>query len=253
MGEIYDRYAEIYDSTGQDEFGKRMLHDLYGILKELGVQPRRALDLACGTGTVAMLLAQEGIAVWGIDASEQMLAVAKRKAKSLAMPVTLIKQDMRNLELEQTFDLVTCFYDAINYILYESELQTVFDRVSHHLNPGGLFVFDANTVSALRDLWGNNSFADDEDDVAYIWNNRYDPRTGFATLTATFFVRRPGLGENIYERFVEVHVERGYPISTLESMLRKSGLQVLKHYAHGKTRAATEDDTRVVFVAQKPS
>lgn len=252
MGEIYDKYAEIYDATGQDEFGKRMLVDLHKILKEVGIQPSRALDLACGTGTVAVLLAQEGIEAWGVDASDKMLSVARRKAELLHLPVTFVKQDMRCLNLGRTFDLITCFYDAINYILSESELQTVFDRVAEHLNPDGLFVFDANTISALRDVWGNNSFADDDGDVAYIWNNRYDPETGLATLTATFFVKRPQIGENMYERFVEVHVEKGYPIKLLELMLQRAGLTVITQYAHGKARPATEGDTRVVFVAQKP-
>lgn len=253
MGKIYDKYAEIYDATGQDEFGKRMLRDLREVLQEAGVKPRRALDIACGTGTVAVLLAQEGIKVWGVDASDRMLAVARRKAKSLSLPVTFIRQDMRSLELGQTFDLVTCFYDAINYILCEAELQTVFDKVSQHLDPGGVFVFDANTVHALRDVWGNNSFADVEEDIAYIWNNRYHPETGLAVLTATFFVRKPDLGDDVYERFVEIHVEKGYPIDKLASMLEESGLKVIKQYAHGKSRPATEEDTRVVFVAQKPS
>ena len=89
VGPIYEKYAEIYDATGQDEFGKRMLKDLHELLKEAGLCPRTALDLACGTGTVAVLLAQEGIEVWGLDASERMLSVAKRKSEQLGLPITL--------------------------------------------------------------------------------------------------------------------------------------------------------------------
>ena len=252
MGQIYEKYAEIYDATGQDEFGKRMLKDLHELLKETGLHPRTALDLACGTGTVAILLAQEGIEVWGVDASEKMLSMARRKSEQLGLPITLVRQDMRSLDLPQTFDVVTCFYDALNYVLYEEDLRTVFSRVFHHMNPGGLFVFDANTVSALRDVWGNNSFADDEGDIAYIWGNRYDPVTGFATLTATFFVKRPELGPGIYEKFTEVHVEKAYSIDDLCSMLKKSGFRPVRHYVHGKARPATEEDKRAVFVAAKP-
>jgi SAM-dependent methyltransferase len=249
---IYDRYAEIYDATGQDEFGKRMLRDVEALLSETKLQPSRVLDLACGTGTVATLLAQQGLVVYGADASAKMLEVAERKAKSLHLPVTFVQQDMRCLDLGTTFDLVTCFYDAINYILNESDLLTVFAGVYRHLNTQGLFVFDANTVSALRDIWGNNSFADDYGDVAYIWDNDYDAATGLATLTATFFVRQPELGDSIYEKFVEVHIERGYPIRQVISMLEEVGFKVLKHYAYGRMRPATEEDRRVVFVAQKP-
>lgn len=252
MGQIYEKYAEIYDATGQDEFGKRMLKDLHGLLKEAGLLPRTALDLACGTGTVAILLAQEGIEVWGIDASDKMLSVARRKSEQLGLPITFVQQDMRALDLPQTFDVVTCFYDALNYVLCEEDLRTVFFRVFRHMNPGGLFVFDTNTISALRDIWGNNSFADDEGDVAYIWDNRYDPVTGHATLTATFFVKRPELGPSIYEKFTEIHTERAYPLKSLCSMLEEAGFRVVKHYAHGKARPATEEDKRAVFVAAKP-
>lgn len=252
MGQIYEKYAEIYDATGQDEFGKRMLKDLQKLLKEAGLHPRTALDLACGTGTVAILLAQEGIEVWGVDAAEKMLSVARRKSQRLDLPVTWVQQDMRCLDLPQTFDVVTCFYDALNYVLSVDDLRSVFSRVFRHMNPGGLFVFDANTVSALRDVWGNNSFADDEGDIAYIWGNRYDPVTGFATLTATFFVRRPELGDGIYEKFTEIHTERAYPIDDLCSMLEEAGFRSVRHYAHGKCRPATEEDKRAVFVATKP-
>lgn len=243
----YERYAEIYDRLGADGFGLKLLRLLKSLLDKHGAQPQAALDLACGTGSVALAMARKGITVTGLDLSPKMLAQARAKLAAEAdLPVSFAHGDMRSFELAERVQLVTCWFDAMNYNLREEDLLATFRCTAACLERGGLFVFDMNSVYALANLWGDNAFTEDHGDVIYIWQNAYEPVTRTGTLTATFFVRR---GE-LYERFAEVHVERGYYMPEVTQLLAQAGFEVLE-VVRTDGSPAQETDTRHVYVARR--
>ncbi|MGI6082325.1 MAG: class I SAM-dependent DNA methyltransferase [Limnochordia bacterium] len=243
----YERYAEIYDRTGADEFGLQLLRLLTDVLDRHGCQVRSALDLACGTGSVALALARKGISVTGLDLSPQMLARARMKlAAESDLPVSFLHGDMRSFQLPEPVHMVTCWFDAMNYNLRDEDLAATFRCTAACLEKGGLFVFDMNSVHALRDLWGNNVFVEDYGDVVYIWQNEYDPRVRTGTLTATFFVQS---GEH-YERFTEIHIERGYYMHEVIKFLQEAGFEALEVLCTDGS-PAEETDTRHVYVARR--
>jgi SAM-dependent methyltransferase len=243
----YEKYAEIYDRVGGDEFGLRLLRLLTSTLSKYNCRPRAGLDLACGTGTVALALARRGMSVTGLDISPEMLAQARLKAEQEPhLQVAFVEGDMRQFVLPAPVQLVTCFFDAMNYILYDEELLKTFQCTAACLDEGGLFVFDLNSVHALSEFWGDNVYTEDFGDVLYIWQNEYDPVRRTGTLTATFFVQR---GE-LFERFSEVHVERGYPIVEVTRFLEQAGFRVLE-VIRPNGRPAQETDSRHVYVARK--
>lgn len=244
----YSRYAEIYDQTGQSRFGLRMLTYIRKILQTHQWQGGRVLDLACGTGAVALRLAREGYEVLGVDCSEAMLRQARGKSAGVKNAPVWLQQDMRALALNRQVDLVTCFYDSLNYILSLAEMKQVFLGVREALVPGGLFLFDLNTLFALAHHWDGLADARDEGDVAYIWRCWYDPRTRISDLEATFFVRR---GE-LYEKFVEVHRECGYEQEEIIDALLEVGLEFLEAYAYPTYDPPHEETTRIVYVARRP-
>jgi SAM-dependent methyltransferase len=247
MAAPYERYAEIYDRTGADEFGLRLLWLLKDVLDRHGCQVRSALDLACGTGSVALELARKGISVTGLDLSPQMLAQARMKlAAEPSLRVSFLHGDMRSFQLPEPVQLVTCWFDAMNYNLRDEDLMATFCCAAACLEKGGLFVFDMNSVHALRHLWGNNVFVEDYGDVVYIWQNEYNPRERTGTLTATFFVQ---CGE-LYERFTEIHIERGYYMFEVIKMLQEAGFEVLE-VLRTDGSPAEETDTRHVYVARR--
>ncbi|MBC7544626.1 MAG: class I SAM-dependent methyltransferase, partial [Candidatus Sericytochromatia bacterium] len=202
----YSRYAEIYDRD-QVYFSRETAAYLPRLLKARGWHGQRILDLACGTGTLALELARQDYDVWGVDLSADMLHQAEKKAQLSKQPVVFRRQDMRRLAMPERFDLVVCSYDSMNYILELSEIATVCQRVYEHLAPEGLFYFDMNSVHALADIWGTKVEAEDDEELPYIWTTVFEPGKCLSSLTATFFVRR---GDR-YEKISEVHVERGYP------------------------------------------
>jgi len=246
----YVRFADIYDKIGSDDFSLRMLRLAQRLLWKYKAEPSGALDLACGTGSAALAMARRGITCTGLDISAEMLAKAREKAAGEpGLPVNFVEGDMRRFSLPLRVDLITCFFDAMNYILRDEDLQATFHCVNAHLAPGGFFIFDMNSVHALEHIWGNNTYTEDFGDVTYIWQNEYEPITRTGTLTAVFFAKADE--RNLYEKYVEVHIERGYYIHEVKQYLKKAGLDLLEVVdPHGQP--ADESTNRQVYVARKP-
>src|SRR5688572_9131343 len=113
---IFDSYAPIYESAGEEWVSLRLLQILRAWLAAHDLRPRRAADLACGTGAAAVALALEGLAVWGVERSPAMLALAEERARASDVSITWLQQDLRALSLPQPVDLATALYDSLNYL-----------------------------------------------------------------------------------------------------------------------------------------
>src|SRR4051812_3236540 len=107
-------------------------------------QVKVACDLACGTGTTAVTLAQRGMRVYAVDMSPAMCALTREKVKRERAQVKVIRSDMRSFRLPERVDLITSEYDALNHIADRSDLSKVATAVARALNPGGHFYFDVN-------------------------------------------------------------------------------------------------------------
>ena len=248
---IYQRFAEVYDAMGADQHSRQMTEYTLRITRKFGVDVSTVLDLCCGTGSALRIFSELGWSGTGVDASPAMLALAKQKLKKYKVALhqcTLPKFDIPVPD-DQGFDLVTSFYDSLNYMLRKSDLKTAFRSVYRHLRPGGLFVFDMNTAEALKVIWDGHIYADTRDDLAWIWKNIYNPATKSAECIATFFVKTGPT----YERFTEIHTEKAYPNTEIKKMLREVGFVVKGFYACRTFEPATAKSYRICAVAQKRS
>ena len=151
----YSGYASMYDDLGQERFALSVLPLISLIVRRYCPSAHQVLDLACGTGAASIALSREGYAVVGVDRSSEMLDIARRKASDAGLQIEFIQQDMTALGLNQAADLVISLYDSVNYLLTGNELEAAFRGVARALNPGGLFIFDVNTVHCLETEWGN--------------------------------------------------------------------------------------------------
>ena len=75
-----------------------------------------ACDLACGTGTTALILARKGITMYAVDLSPVMCRLAREKAERAGLPIRVLRADMRSFRLPKAVDLITCEYDALNHV-----------------------------------------------------------------------------------------------------------------------------------------
>lgn len=250
---IYQSYAAVYDGSGQVRFALLIASYLNELLQRHPVAGRRALDLACGTGTLALILASEGWDVLGLDISAPMLAQARAKAANaeLAGRVAFAQADMRNLAgaaPPAAFDLVTCTYDSLNYLLTEEDLGACFASAAAALCPGGLFVGDMNTRHFLEFDWGDCE-VQEQHGYVQVTQSHFDPERALATMVLTGFVGDDAAG---YLRFDEVHIERGYPPETVAALLECAGLVCEAAYDCFTFDPPAATSQRIAWVARKP-
>ncbi len=244
---IYERYAEIYDRSGQIGFSLRMIPHLLELLERRGFQGETMLDLACGTGTVALAFAQRGWRVYGVDASAAMLAQARQKAAETGLAPLLSQQDMRAFALPEPVDLITCLFDSLNYLLAIEDLRQTFTRVAAHLKPGGLFICDMNTIWALQEIWDHHTYFQDGDDLSVVMQSEYAEEAHIVAVKVVAFVARAGL----YERIEETHLERGYHERTVTAAMERAGLAVLDHYEAFTFDPPNSRTPRILWVATR--
>ncbi len=247
----YDEYAAIYDRSGQLHFSVLMnlyLRDLLGLHHVAGAT---MLDLACGTGTLALLMAEQGWYVLGIDRSAAMLEQAQRKRAAVAetIDVRFEQADLRHFELSAPVMLVTCCYDTLNYLLDEADLARCFAAVGRALLPGGLFCFDLATDYFLRYHWQGVDLAE-FDDFTQVTQSHYDYATGYSTLVLTGFVTT---GRGRYRRFREVHVERAHSDGVVRALLEQAGFAVEAVYDCFTQEPPNERSLRLMYVARWPT
>lgn len=132
-------YLDVY-SHRDDADARRLIAAVLPFLNIPAGSP--VLDLACGTGRHAVVLAESGLQVTGVDLSENLLAIAGKETARLGHSIELIRSDMRYLNLKKSFSAVFSLFTSFGYFDDDRENFSVFRVISDHLEPGGWFVFD---------------------------------------------------------------------------------------------------------------
>jgi len=241
----YEGLARIYDYLMRHINYQEWADYIEGIFSILGVRPEDILELACGTGTLALELARRGYNVSGTDASEAMIMIARQKACEIGIQVRFERMDMRYINTSKQFSAVLCLYDSINYLRTEEELRKTLEGVSSILHPGGLFIFDicteANSLRHFRDI----REAGKGDGFLYQRHSFYDPASKIHTNE--FQVRFDG--EPVI--FTEFHQQRIYSLVELIDEINSSPLNLIELYDGFTFQKGTEDSDRVHFVLRK--
>ena len=251
MTQPYNRFARHYHEGDYTQFTRWICSTVFPHFQQaLEFQPGSLLDLACGTGIFASHMAAKGLRVTGLDISPHMLEIARKIAREQGTQVSWVQADMCRFNLGERFDCVTCFFDSLNYLLKAEELARAFQAVSAHLNPGGRFIFDMNTIYGLAVSWQRFPYnlTQDQPDYLELMGTSYDYELNIADVRFIMFERE---GER-WSRFEEVHRERGYHLDDILLMLEQAGLQT--GYILGEPltlRPLAESDGRVWITAQK--
>ena len=235
----YDRLTNDVDYDATVEFYMQ-------ILAREGVKPRTAVDLACGTGSVAVRLAQKGMTVTGVDLSAEMLCIASQKAQTLEHAPLFVCQPLQELHLPVAVDLAVCALDSLDYITQPEDCARAIRRIYKALNPGGIFIFDVNTPEKLKAMDGQ-VFLDEDEDVYCVWRGEFDEQTNICSYGMDLFQRQG----NVWHRSFEEHREYAYSREQLLGYLRDAGFTHIAVYADRRFEAPGAGEQRMYFKARK--
>lgn len=204
----YDAFARAYDRHWGPESARTALAVFDDLVSPRLPTPANILDLCCGSGQLAHLLATKGHEVTGVDGSQQLLDFAERNAPE----ATFVLADARSFVMPPRFDAVLCMSDSLNHVLSLSELASVFCNVFAALRDGGLFLFDMNMEHKYVTSWAGQFSLEDCTVRA-----TYDPGTRIARFDAT-----------INQRSEVTLLQTWYPEAEILAALRQAGFSILE-------------------------
>jgi SAM-dependent methyltransferase len=244
MADYYrDDLAFIHD-TGYGEFARRAAPGLLDLFARCGIHDGLIVDLGCGSGLWAEQLIKRGYEVLGIDISEAMIQLARRRApRAEFRAASLFQADIPPCRA------VTSLGECISYLFDTTngnrKLKQLFRRAYTALAAGGVFVFDVMEREARGRATTARSFAEGDGWLTAVERQEDRDRRTLTRRITTF--RQVG---DLYRRADETHRVRLYDASTVAAELRRAGFRVRVTRRYGDYALMKG---RVAFVARKPA
>lgn len=243
--EAYTDFAALYDKFMAETPYDEWCGEIVKKLNEHGIADGLICELGAGTGEMTRRLRDKGFDMIGIDNSEEMLMVAKEKEKDDS--ILYLCQDMREFELYGTVRAIVSVCDSVNYVLEDMEMIDTFKLVNNYLDPKGIFIFDFNTKYKYKEIIGDSTIAENDDDASFIWENFYDEDTDINEYDITFFVREGDL----YRKFTETHFQRGYTLTDMKRFIKAAGLEFVEAFDADTKSDVTNESERIVVIARE--
>jgi SAM-dependent methyltransferase len=244
VGDPFAPIAPFYDQLMASVPYSEWADYVEQVMRHIKFRPRDILDVACGTGTMALLLAERGYNLVGVDRSEAMLKVARKKAKATGRKIPFYAQDVAHLELTEKFDLAICLYDSFNYLLNEKDLLAAFRAIRRQLRPGGYLLFDLNTLYAFHaELFTQQNTSEAE--IDYQWTSHFDPDSLICRVDMDF---RPTPRKTLRV----VHYQRAYLVEEVIRLLSRARYQPQRLFEAYTLLPPGRLSERVFYLAQKP-
>lgn len=250
----YDAMAPCYDAFTAHHRYDEWTATLEQLAREAGLRGRRLLDVACGTGKSFLPFLERGYDVTACDLSPRMAAIAAGKA---AGRVRVLVHDMRSLPVLGEFDLVCCLDDAVNYLHEPAELRGALAAMAANLAPGGVLVFDTNTLVSYRTFFATMTVVQGEGEVL-VWDGRTPPDLQAGGLArATLEMLRTG-PDGAWSRTRCEHVQRHHDAAAVRAALEAAGLEPLPPRGMNLDGSLGDEldelrNTKAIFVARAPS
>lgn len=258
MSEAYSDFALVYDRLMDNIPYDEWFHYISLLLNEFNIKSGIIAELGCGTGNITERLATAGYDMIGIDNSPAMLDVAQKKKETNGSSTLYLNQDMREFELYGTVAAIISVCDSVNYILDTKELTEVFRLVNNYLDPKGIFIFDFNTRHYYLDVVADATIAEDREDISFIWDNLYDEDANINELYLSLFIKDNNIGqlnynsnENLYRKYEELHLQKGYTLNEMITIVKASGLELVCAYDAFTKNPATESSERIYIIARE--
>ena len=245
----YTGFAYVYDEYMDNIPYEEWTGYLIELLKENGIKEGQQIaDLGCGTGTVTQILDNAGYECIGIDNAPDMLTIASEKMYESGQQIIYSLQDMRDFEFPYEMDAMISICDSMNYTTCTDDLKNVFECVNNNLKSGGVFIFDLKTIHFFRDILSDNTYAQNRDDSAFIWDNCYEEKTRNNIYNLAVFVLNE---DGAFDRYEENHCQHGFTMEEVLSSAEAAGLTCTATYDAFSHDAPKDDSERLYFVFKR--
>jgi SAM-dependent methyltransferase len=245
----YEAIAPVYDDFTAHHDYELWLGNLLPELRRHGLRGHRLLDVGCGTGKSFLPMIERGWDVTACDISPSMLELARAKAGEAAC---LTVADMRKLPVFGEFDLVWALDDAVNYLLSAEELGEALGGMRANLAPGGLLMFDLNTLQAYRSFFAEVQRVE-RGGRRLVWRGQASSDTPPGSISeARFEVESCGDEADVQ---THLHRQRHFPEAEVLELLRQARLECLDVFGHGFDAVLQQPvdelvHTKVVYIAR---
>ena len=233
--------AELYDHINGNAYVP-YADFLEESFKKADIKVNEVLDMGCGTGGIAALLADRGYDMIALDISPEMLNIAREK--NYGKNTLLLCQDMREFELYGTVQAVYSSFDCINYLTEKGDLDRVFALVRNYLESGGVFIFDINTEYRYKNVYDGMSYVYEVEDDMAVWRSAYDESEELCEFTVDLFSEEDGA----YYRSTELQTQKYH---SPESVLASSEGFVLVEKSGGKGFDGCDGNEKDYYIFKK--
>jgi SAM-dependent methyltransferase len=249
-GDAYRDLAPFYDRFTADYEYDGWLTRLEALARAHGLRGRRVLDVGCGTGKSFLPLLHRGYEVSACDLSPSMVRLAQPKVPDMRRRV--FAADMRELPEAGRFDLITCLDDGINHLLTEADLRAAMRSVAARLSPGGLVLFDVNSLRTYHELFASN-FEMKQNGTVFRWRGGSHARIAPGGLARTSIEIDDVAADGRRMRVRSPQRQRHHPRARIEAACRAAGLRCLSAQGQlpgGRLMGAPDDarHTKVVYL-----
>lgn len=208
---------------------------IYNVINIYNLNIKSVLDVACGTGILASKLYNENFEVSGIDISEDMINVAKETTTGIEFAVA----DMVNFTLNKKFQLITCAFDALNYLVTDSDMKKTLKNVFLHLEDNGIFIFDINTPVLYEER--HFGIIDRKfDNIEFKQILEYDKASKIGKTVFDF-------GDNQ----CETHIQKVYTVEEMDAFLLNSGFEIMNRYKDFRLSPIDDKAYKIFYVVKK--
>lgn len=237
--------ARAYDTPGEGMFAPKVIGPTVAALADLA-EGGPAVELAVGTGRVAIPLVEAGVPVVGVELSHAMIARLREKIDDERLPV--VQGDMTTTRVGEGFALVYLVFNTISNLLTQDEQVACVRNAARHLRPGGRFVVEL-WVPQLRALPAGHGATVEVSEPGYLLADTYDT---LRQLVVSHHVRfDPDLGGGREARITRSPHRYAWP-SELDLMARLAGLELEHRWADWDRSPFTADSRSHVSVYRLP-
>ncbi|MDD7305741.1 MAG: methyltransferase domain-containing protein [Peptoniphilaceae bacterium] len=241
---MYKDFAYIYDKLSFDIPYDFYADNIKKLVKKDAIDNDRMLELACGSGKLTSYFFDDFKYIDALDLSRDMLDVFKKKF--IRENLNLYQANMTEYIKEDSYDLIVVLLDSVNYLLNKSDIGKLFENSYKNLKKGGLLVFDINSLYKMENIFGNESYVYEYEDVFYTWENYKEDDLIYMYLN--FFLEDE---DGSYRRIKENQVQRIYSPTFIKKELQKAGFADIETFDEDDFSFVKEDTLRILFKARK--